>query len=227
MAQADVVLASASDLVEHCERHNACVHYVPHGVDAAHFATALEPGALPEELNSIPEPRVGFFGLIHEWIDLGLIKQLAARTEYSFVLIGDTRVDVGELRAHPRIFLLGRRPYERLPEYCRGFQAAVIPFHHNSLTRSVNPIKLREYAAAGLPVVSSDLPEVRRCSEIAYCADDLDSWVMGLREAVERGGDWNERRAQADRVRAHDWSAICEHIGEIIERAIPATRHPS
>jgi glycosyltransferase involved in cell wall biosynthesis len=218
LGEADVVIASALDLVGHCERHSRRVHYVPHGVDVAHFAAALDPGPLPEELRAIPEPRVGFFGLIHEWIDLGLIRQLADRTGYSFVLIGETRADLGELRSHPGIYLLGRRPYERLPEYCRGFQAAVIPFRTNSLTRSVNPIKLREYAAAGLPIVSSDLPEVRRCSDIAYCASDVESWVTGLTEAVKRGGDERERRAQVDRVRPQDWSVICGQIGEIIDR---------
>jgi glycosyltransferase involved in cell wall biosynthesis len=227
LSEADVVLASAADLVVHCERHSQRVQYVPHGVDVTHFAAALEQGPLPEELREIPEPRVGFFGLIHEWIDLRLIRQLADRTGYSFVLIGEARVDIGELRSHPRIFPLGRRPYERLPEYCRGFQAAMIPFRTNSLTRSVNPIKLREYAAAGLPVVSSDLPEVRRCSDVAFCADDVDSWVKGLNEAVERGGDVHERHAQADRVRSQDWSAVCKQIGEIIDGAIPATKRPS
>ncbi len=101
----------------------------------------------------------------------------------------------------------------------------MIPFRANSLTRSVNPIKLREYAAAGLPVVSSDLPEVRRCSDVAYCARDVDSWVRSLTEAVERGRNMQQRRAQADRVQPQDWWAVCREIGEIINRASAVASH--
>ena len=79
---ADVVIASAQDLAEHCRQYNDNVHYVPHGVDTEHFEQALEPGDLPAELASIPGPRVGFFGLLHEWVDIELIAALARRTPF-------------------------------------------------------------------------------------------------------------------------------------------------
>ena len=100
-------------------------------------------------------------------MDVDLIRQLAERTPYSYVLIGDAKAPLETLRGVPNVFHLGRRPYDSLPDFCRGFQAAIVPFRQTALTRSVNPIKLREYAAAGLPVVSTDLPEVRRCADIA------------------------------------------------------------
>ena len=103
---ADVVFASAQDLAERCRQHSDNVHYVPHGVDFAHFARALEPGPLPAELRDIPEPRVGFFGLIHEWVDVDLIRQLAERTPYSYVLIGDAKAPLETLRGVPNVFHL-------------------------------------------------------------------------------------------------------------------------
>jgi glycosyltransferase involved in cell wall biosynthesis len=216
---ADLVIASAEDLAERCRQYTDNVHYVSHGVDHAHFATALEPGDLPADIANIPGPRIGFFGLIHEWVDIDLIGRLADRLPYSFVLIGATDQDLGPLTARKNVYHLGRRKYAELPDYSRGFAAAIVPFRTSELTQSVNPIKLREYAAAGLPVVSTGLPEVRRCADIAVCADGDDEWVSALQAAVERGADEAERRRQSARVLGEDWSAVVERIEGLIREA--------
>jgi glycosyltransferase involved in cell wall biosynthesis len=215
--RADIVFASATDLVEHCRGYGAEVTYVPHGVDHAHFARALEPGPLPPELDRIAGPRIGFFGLIHEWVDTDLIAALADRLPYSFVLLGASNQDLSALIARSNVHALGRRPYTELPDWCRGFHAAIVPFRVSELTLSVNPIKLREYAAAGIPVVATGLPEIRRCSDIAVCPDGVDEWVAALRAAVERGQDLDERRRQSARVRDQDWSGVAERVGALIE----------
>jgi len=215
--RADVVLASAEDLAEHCRGLGAEVTYIPHGVEHAHFARALEPGPVPADLESVPSPRVGFFGLIHEWVDVELIGALADRLPFSFVVIGSSNQDLSALQGRPNVHILGRRPYQDLPAYCRGFAAAIVPFRISELTVSVNPIKLREYAAAGLPVVASDLPEIRRCGEIAVCAEGVEAWVKALAEAVARGQDHRERQRQSERVRNQDWGEVARRIGALVE----------
>jgi glycosyltransferase involved in cell wall biosynthesis len=222
--RADVVLASAQDLAERCRQFSDRVHYVPHGVDHAHFARALEAGPLPEDIRDLPGPRVGFFGLIHEWVDTELIGQLADRLPYTFVLIGSSDQDLSALLRRRNVVHLGRRPYAALPEYSRGFDAAIVPFRTTTLTQSVNPIKMREYAAAGLPVVSTDLPEVRRCGDIATCATGVDEWERALRAAVARGGDPAARRAQSRAVLSDDWSAVLDRISAIIAPALATPR---
>jgi glycosyltransferase involved in cell wall biosynthesis len=224
---ADLVLASAEDLAERCRAYGADVHYVPHGVEHAHFASALVPGPLPVDLQSIPEPRVGFFGLIHEWVDTDLIALLADRLPYSYVLIGDSNQDLRPLLERPNVFHLGRKPYAELPAYCRGFAAAMVPFRVSELTRSVNPIKLREYAAAGLPVVATDLPEIRRCADIAAVVTGPAEWQDALRSAVVRGGNREERLAQSARVADQDWDRVCERIGDLVQVAGFATAQRS
>ena len=219
-ARADLVLASAEDLAERCRAHGATVHYVPHGVDHAHFAAALGPGDLPAELARIPAPRVGFFGLIHEWVDLELIGALADRLPYSFVLIGASNQDLTALLARPNVYHLGRKPYQELPAYCRGFAAALVPFRISELTLSVNPIKLREYAAAGLPIVASALPEIRRCADIAVIAENGSQWEAGVRQAVEQGSRPAERAAQSARVLGDDWGMVCQRVGALVEEAL-------
>jgi glycosyltransferase involved in cell wall biosynthesis len=216
---ADLVVATADDLVEQCRLHRPDVHYMPHGVDYEHFATALDAGPLPDDLAGIPVPRIGFFGLIHEWVDIQLVGRLASALPYSFVLIGSSDQDLGFLRALPNVHVLGRRPFDMLPAYCRGFAATMIPFRESELTRAVNPIKLREYAAAGLAIVSTDLPEVRRCGDIVTCATDDSGWISAITNAVERGGDAASRNAQSARVRDQDWSMICRRMGLLLAEA--------
>ena len=223
---ADLVIASAQDLAERCARFSKNVHYVPHGVDYEHFAAAVEPGPLPADLAAIPEPRIGFFGLIHEWVDVELIGRLADVLPYSFVVIGSAKTDMSAVEGKPNVYVLGRRPYAELPAYSRGFQASIVPFRMTELTHSVNPIKLREYAAAGLPIVSSPLPEVRKCADIAACAETFDEWVDALREAVARGADPVARRAQSARVQHDDWAYRCADIARLVDEAAAATPVP-
>lgn len=217
--RADLVLASAEDLAGHCRSLGAEPVYVPHGVDHGHFARALEPGPLPDPLAAIPGPRVGFFGLVHEWVDTDLIGALADRLPYAFVIIGSSNQDLSALIARPNVHVLGRKPYAELPDYCRSFDAAIVPFRVSELTVSVNPIKLREYAAAGLPVVATRLPEIVRCGEIATSAEGIEEWVTALRAAVARGQDPGERRRQSDRVKDQDWSAVASRIGALVDAA--------
>jgi glycosyltransferase involved in cell wall biosynthesis len=213
--RADLVIASAEDLADDCRRFSSNVHYIPHGVDYEHFASALQPGDLPAELASIPEPRIGFVGLVHEWVDTELIARLADALPFSFVIIGSSNDDLGELRSRRNVYVLGRKPYAVLPSYSRGFQAAIVPFRTNSLTQSVNPIKLREYAASGLPIVSSPMPEVSKRADIAVCAGTLEEWVSALRSAVESGRDREWRRRQSARVRDEDWSYRAAQISAL------------
>jgi glycosyltransferase involved in cell wall biosynthesis len=214
--RADLVVASAEDLAEQCRRYSSNVHYVPHGVDHAHFARALEPGPLPADIADIPGPRIGFFGLFHEWVDIELIGQLADALPYQFILIGAGNQDLTALLARPNVHYLGRKPFKTLPDYSRGFDAAIVPFRMTELTRSVNPIKLREYAAAGVPVVSTGLPEVIKVGDIVRVADGFESWKSALQHAVADGADPVWRRQQSARVASSDWKAVAANIAELI-----------
>jgi glycosyltransferase involved in cell wall biosynthesis len=215
-AAADLVIASAQDLAERCRRYSSNVHYVPHGVDHAHFARALVASGEPVDLAPLRRPRVGFFGLIHEWVDLELIGTLADRLPYEFVLIGAGNQDMSALLRRPNVHVLGRKPFSTLPDYSRGFDAAIVPFRMTELTVSVNPIKLREYAAAGLPIVSTGLPEVVRCGDIVRIADDADAWIRQLQAAVADGSSPAWRAAQSKRVLDQDWSAVAERIDALM-----------
>jgi len=201
---------------------------VTHGVDFDHFASASTL-SVPSDIADLPRPIVGFWGMIQDWVDLDLIARVArARPEWSIVLIGESLVETGALAAQPNVHLLGRRPYARLPAYAAGFDVGMIPFRVNELTRAVNPIKLREYLAAGLPVVSTPLPEVEAYREWARIARSPGDFVMECQRAVTSS---TPRAADARReaMRKETWRAKVEQISGHVEKVLrgaPLTTTP-
>ena len=166
--KADLVVTTSSALLESKRGLNPNTILVTHGVDYEHFSKAASDHlAVPDDIASIPHPIFGFFGLIRDWIDLDLLAEVARRRpDWHFVLIGDSDVDLSPYRSLANMHFLGPRPYTQLPAYCKGFDAGLIPFRINDLTLAVNPIKLREYLSAGLPVISTQLPEVESYGEM-------------------------------------------------------------
>ncbi len=204
--KADLVVVSAEKLLASKRSPHAPTVLVRHGVDFDHFAKALKGDTLvPPEIANLPRPIIGYFGLIaDDWVDVPLLVHTARRFPTgSLVLLGKSTMDVSALAGEPNVHLLGRKPYADLPAYCKGFDAAVIPFPVTEVTLNANPLKAREYLAAGLPVVSTDIPEVR---VLPHCriARSPDEFVGELRAALERPGP------QADiseSVRDESWAA--------------------
>lgn len=214
----DLVVTSSRGLFESKRRFNPRTVEVPHGVLHQHFARVLEPD-FPEadDLKQLPRPRIGFYGLIHEWQDLDLMVRLAeCRPEWSFVFVGKSQIDLQRFATVPNMHFLGQRSHEDLPHYSKGFDVAVIPHKVNELTRNMNPIKLREYLAAGLPVVSSPLPEVQRYLPEVRIAEGVDSWISALEQSIaDRSPQADRRRSQ--RVAGEDWSVRVAAILDALE----------
>jgi glycosyltransferase involved in cell wall biosynthesis len=161
LTKADLVVVSAEPLLASKRRINPRTVLVRHGVDYAHFRRALAPKTqVPAEIARLPRPVIGFFGLIADWVDTDLMAKVARRyPQGSLVVLGKATTDVSNLEL-PNVHLLGRKPYADLPAFCKGFDVALNPFRISELTLNANPLKVREYLAAGLPVVSTDIPEV-------------------------------------------------------------------
>lgn len=216
LKRSDVVLATSKPLLVKCQRSHSNVHLVRHGVDHGHFASALGHPAPPEELREIPRPIAGFVGLIDHWFDTQLMSAVAERMpDVSFVLIGDVRVDLGRLADLPNVHLLGRKSYTELPKYLATFDAGLIPFVRNQLTESVNPIKLREYLAAGLPVVSTDLPEVRRYEEVVSLADVPEAFAHWCRSAID-SNSIEARQRRSESMAEESWHSVTERLCDIV-----------
>jgi glycosyltransferase involved in cell wall biosynthesis len=195
--RADLVVTTAMALQEAKAPLNPNTILVPHGVDYEHFSRALSNHLpAPADIAAIPRPRLGFFGLIRDWVDLDLLAEVARRRpDWHMVLIGDSAVDLSAYRGLANMHFLGRKPYEDLPAYCRQFDVGLIPFRINELTRAVNPIKLREYLAAGLPVVSTPLPEAKLYDRLVAIGDSAGTFAEAVQRALADGRQSAERAA--------------------------------
>jgi len=227
--KADIVFTTSRPLEERRRLLNPETHLVSHGVDREHFARALDPSTVvPADVAAIPEPRLGFFGLLEAWIDTELLAEVARRRpDWSIVLIGRAHVATGALAALPNVHLLGRRTYAELPAYARSFAVGLCPFRINELTRNVNPIKLREYLSAGLPVVSTDIPECRVPSAQGRVAVGPDAFVDAIAKVMVDDSP-AARRERSEAMRAETWESRIEHVGRNVLRVREARRrvHP-
>ena len=217
MDQADFVVTTSEALLKRKQARRPDAVLVRHGVDFDRFAQAWRsPPPRPRDLASVPGPIIGFFGLIDFWVDVGLIEQVAGlRPDYSFVLIGDCKSNVSRMRQLPNVHLLGRRRNEDLPAYCAAFSAGLLPFARTPMTRNVNPIKMYEYLAAGLPVVSTPLPEAERYLGPITIADTPEEFARACDAAIATVSPAT-RKAVSATVEGESWESRVELLSDIV-----------
>ncbi len=215
---ADLVVVSAEKLYESKKQFNPNTHIIRHGTDWRHFRTALDESTeIPHDIANLPKPIIGFHGLLADWVDFELIKKTAEHfKDGSIVLIGKIAVDAEQkiklLNDVPNVHFLGRKPYTELPAYCKGFDVAINPFEINELTLAANPLKVREYLAAGLPVVSTDIPEVRILPDCLVGVDHSD-FIKKVEMAIAGP---KPREAVSDAIAHESWEAKVEELRNLI-----------
>jgi glycosyltransferase involved in cell wall biosynthesis len=218
MEGADLVVVSSSQLYQTKQRYNPNTFLVTHGVDVAHFRTACQPALRsPADSGDLQQPVIGFFGLIADWVDIEVFRYLAAaRPHWTLLLIGEIQTDVSALRELPNVRLLGRRGYQTLPAYCKAFDIAILPFVMNELTVAANPLKLREYLAAGLPVVSTPLPEVVKLDGLVRTARTPEEFLNQI-EILLAEGKRGPDAAVSRQMEHESWDHKVEELSRIVE----------
>lgn len=221
-ARADLVITTSTSLYEAKRRLSTDAILVTHGVDYEHFTGPQSETPAPD-IADLKRPILGFWGLIQDWVDIDLIAAVARlRPDWSVVLIGEALADTTELARQPNIHLLGRRPYAQLPAYAAAFDVGIIPFRINNLTRAVNPIKLREYLCAGLPVVSTPLPEVQRYEPWVALADSSERFVAACERAIETNSA-SLAHGRRERMQSETWRSKVEGISDHLRRVLSGT----
>lgn len=182
MQRADVMFTGGVSLYEVKRDTHANIHAFPSSIDRSHFAKARDRSvAEPADQMSIPRPRAGFFGVVDERMNIGLVARTAElMPDWQFVMIGPVvKIDPASLPKAENIHWLGGRTYDELPGYLAGWDVGFMPFALNEATRYISPTKTPEFLAAGIPVVSTAIVDVvrgygeRGLVEIAQDAADL------------------------------------------------------
>ena len=218
--KSDFVVVSAETLLESKKKYNENTFLIRHGVDFKHFRKSLDESTkIPDEIANLPKPIIGFHGLLADWVDFELIKKTAEHFKNgSVVLIGKITFDAEKkikiLDDVPNIHLLGRKPYAELPNYCKGFDVALNPFEISELTLAANPLKVREYLAAGLQVVSTDIPEVR-ILEDCLVGENYENFIKRIEEILQNR---KPRKQVSDAIRHESWDAKVDELRAIMQK---------
>ena len=231
LARADLVFTGGRSLYEAKRGRHASVHCFPSSIDAAHFAKARGGIAEPESMRGMRRPRMGFFGVVDERMDLDLVASLAAlRPDWQLAMIGPVvKIDPGALPQAPNIHWLGGRDYRELPAYLGHWDIGFMPFALNESTRFISPTKTPEFLAAGLPVVSTPVTDVVRdygdpgLVEIARDAEEMAAKAEMLLTRPRE--TWLARVDR--RLSANSWDRTWQRMSALIREVREARARPA
>jgi len=224
MRRASLVLTGGQSLFEAKRHQHANIHPFPSSVDVEHFGRARRITTDPPDQAAIPHPRLGFFGVIDERMDIELVDGLAAaRPDWHVVMLGPVvKIDPDALARRANVHYLGSKKYAELPDYVAGWDVALLPFAHNDATRFISPTKTPEYMAAGKPVVSTSIRDVVRPygqQGLVRIADDVPAFVRACAAAMAE--DPGARTRQADAfLRQTSWDGTWSRMRTLVESAI-------
>lgn len=200
------VLATSQALAETRVPRSGAVSLLPHGVDVAHLGRASDPSTPRLDGVSRGRPVVGYLGLVDARLDVPLVVDTArANPDYDFVFVGPTDTAVDPRLRQDNIRFAPAVPYARLPEALASFDVAWLPYVRSTLTKAINPLKLREYLASGRPVVATSLPEVVAFSPEVAIADTAPETGLALRAALS--GERDRRGLRAASLASESWEA--------------------
>ncbi len=225
---ADLVFAGGPSLYEATRSRHRNVFAFPNSVDVEHFAQARAPLPEPQDQAPIPHPRVGFFGVIDDRVDMSLVDAIAAsRPDLHLVLVGPVvNIHPSTLPRRPNIHWLGPKEYRELPGYIAGWDVAILPFARTERTELLSPTTTLEYLAAGRPVVSTsirDVVEPYGHENLVRIADGPEAFAAAIDAALaERGTPAAEGRARAcDAVLARtSWDATWSRMYALVDQAL-------
>jgi UDP-galactopyranose mutase len=223
---ADLVFTGGRSLYEVKREQHDAVYCFPSSIDVNHFAQALNAAGEPLDQARIAKPRIGFFGVIDERTDIGLLREIAdMRPDWQFVMIGPVvKIDEADLPRRSNVHYLGGKSYDELPGYIAGWDVAMMPFAMNDSTRFISPTKTPEYLAAGRPVVSTPIRDVVRPygeAGLVRIAGTAEEFVNAIRESLDE--DATERREKAaEFLETMSWDKTFEAMSELIDDAVAA-----
>jgi UDP-galactopyranose mutase len=226
MEYADVVFTGGPSLFRAKQSRHPNVHCFPSSVDATHFRLRKPDGhhvSEAEDQAELPHPRLGFYGVIDERLDLEILERLAAaHPEWQIVLVGPVvKIDPASLPRRANLHYFGQRSYDELPRYLAGWDVCLLPFAKNDATRFISPTKTLEYMAAELPIVSTPIRDVAEpYGNIVYLGEKPEEFVAACEKALAASPE--ERAARVQQMRQVLAGTSWEETASAIEKLLTA-----
>jgi UDP-galactopyranose mutase len=221
---ADGVFTGGLSLYRAKKPRNDAVYCFPSSVESAHFAQATDPGIEHVEQRSLGRPRLGFYGVIDERLDLDLIGLMAREhPEWQIVMVGPVvKIDPLSLPRYSNIHYFGQRPYAELPAFVAGWDVCLMPFALNRSTQFISPTKTLEYMAAGKAVVSTRIPDVLESyGDVVYSGANDMAFVFACERALHMRSEPLDRVARMrERVAATSWDATAAAMHSIVQTLV-------
>jgi glycosyltransferase involved in cell wall biosynthesis len=225
LAEADLVLTSSLGLQKAAAAIATRVEYFPSGVQAGEFRRErLSRTGRPPAFDGLTGPIVGFTGSLRDATDVALLTELTGLApDLSFVFVGPVAADVRRLAARENVRFLGAVPHADVIKYTANFDAGILPYVLTDYTADVMPMKLKEYVAAGLPIVSTHLPEICRFADqhpgLISFARDAATFAGALRAAVASDTPASVERRMTI-AQQYDWNVQMSRMSAWIESAL-------
>jgi UDP-galactopyranose mutase len=226
----DLVFTGGHTLYEAKRKQHRAVYPFPSSIDMQHFRAARSMTTPPADQANIPHPRLGFFGVLDERLDIELLDALARRRpDWHFVMVGPVvKIHPRSLPKHRNIHYLGAKKYDELPAYLAGWDVALLLFARNDATRFISPTKTPEYLAAGKPVISTSIRDVVRPYGdlgLVEIADAPDDFIRAAEKILKSSDEQGERQARVDTFLADmSWDKTWEQMSMLIDQTVAAQR---
>jgi len=226
--KSDLIFTVSKNLIDffHDLGRDEDVFWIPNGVDVNHFSKSKF--EMPKDLQKIPQPIIGYVGVIQQRADLDLLEYLAEKNpDKSFVLIGPLwpvyfrklrrpAIEIKKLKKYKNIYLLGRKPYQISPAYIKNFDVAISPHRLDAFIKYTNSLKVLEYLACGRPVVTTPPSGVERFSHLIYIAQDYQDFNKKLNQAIK--DDSTElREKRIENMKEQDWGLRIKRMIKLIK----------
>lgn len=225
VSQSDMVLTTSDKLYEMACKTNPHTYLVPNACDYDYFSRAAAGTfPVPGDIAGLSGPIIGYIGVVATWLDLSLIERLADEYRDCSVVIIGPLYNVSEVPQRPNIHWLGFKPYEQLAAYAQCFSVGIIPFKQSKMMESVNPIKMWEYLAAGLPVVTTAIPETHKYEELVWVSYDHEEFLNNVHRALY-DDDPRLRRLRMEIAEQNSWDHRAQQIIEIVEERLREKGH--
>lgn len=226
---ADLVFTGGPSLYEAKKNRHPNAHCFSSSVDAAHFRQALDAAISHPEQAHVAGPRLGFYGVIDERFDTGLVREMAAaHPEWQIVLVGPVvKIDPAELPRAENVHYMGQRGYQELPKFLAGWDVCLLPFAMNESTKFISPTKVLEYMAAEKPSVSTPITDVKvPYGDVVAIAETPAEYIAACERMLAQSAEENAAMAKRMRevVANTSWDKTAARMHELISNAVPSNK---